>query len=164
MSELMVDVAGRFRWEMCRKIQGARWNDITEASLTSEYSDYIQYYRKNSELSTDAKDKVKKSLQKAKNNYREVFVKDYQSWIRYESKGSFRLNKVARDIIFRYCPFSKDIRSTLSANPSYQEMFSKYDILNGRKAHHVEAWYDRYQKKGGEITEELQMNLDFYSL
>ncbi len=164
VSELMVDVAGRFRWEMCRKIQGARWNDITEASLTSEYSDYIQYYRKNSELSTDAKDKVKKSLQKAKNNYREVFVKDYQSWIRYESKGSFRLNKVARDIIFRYCPFSKDIRSTLSANPSYQEMFSKYDILNGRKAHHVEAWYDRYQKKGGEITEELQMNLDFYSL
>ncbi len=164
VSELMVDVAGRFRWEMCRKIQGARWNDITEASLTSEYSDYIQYYRKNSELSTDAKDKVKKSLQKAKNNYREVFVRDYQSWIRYESKGSFRLNKVARDIIFRYCPFSKGIRSTLSANPSYQEMFSKYDILNGRKAHHVEAWYDRYQKKGGEITEELQMNLDFYSL
>ncbi|MCI9531732.1 MAG: cyclic nucleotide-binding domain-containing protein [Lachnospiraceae bacterium] len=164
VSELMVDVAGRFRWEMCRKIQGARWNDITEASLTSEYSDYIQYYRKNSELSADAKDKVKKSLQKAKNNYREVFVKDYQSWIRYESKGSFRLNKVARDIIFRYCPFSKDIRKTLSANPTYQEMFGKFEILNGRKAHHVEAWYDRYQKKGGEITEDLQMNLDFYSM
>ena len=164
VSELMVDVAGRFRWEMCRKIQGARWNDITEASLTSEYSDYIQYYRKNSELSTDAKDKVKKSLQKAKNNYREVFVKDYQSWIRYESKGSFRLNKVARDIIFRYCPFNKTIRAELKVNPMYREMFEKYEILKDRKARHMILWYDRYQKKGGVITEELQANKDFYDM
>ncbi len=164
IEDLMIDIAGRFRWEMCRKIQGVRWNDITEASLTSEYSDYIQYYRKNHDLSADAKEKVKNALTKAKNNFREVFVKDYQSWLRYESRGSFRLNKVARDIIFRYCPFDKETRKALGANPMYQEMFNKFDILRERKARQVETWYDRYQKKGGEITEELQENLDFYSM
>ena len=164
VGEMMVEVCGRFRWEMCRKIQGVRWNDVTEASLTSEYSDYIQYYRKNHDLSADAKEKVKNALYKSKNNYREVFVKDYQSWIRYESKGSFRLNKVARDIIFRYCPFNKKIRSELKANPMYREMFEKYEILKDRKARHMLLWYDRYQKKGGVITEELQANKDFYNM
>lgn len=164
VAEMMTEVCGRFRWEMCRKIQGVRWNDITEASLTSEYNDYIQYYRKNSDLSAEAKEKVKNALYKAKNNYREVFVKDYQSWIKYESKGSFRLNKVARDIIFRYCPFNKEIRKQLIVNPMYREMFEKYEILKERKVRHTELWYDRYQKKGGTITEELQVNRDFYDL
>lgn len=164
VEELMIDVSGRFRWEMCRKIQGVRWNDITEPSLTSEYNDYIQYYRKNHDLSPDAKDKIKNSLTKAKNNFREVFVRDYHSWIRYESKGSFRLNKVARDIIFRYCPFNKEIRTLLRANPMYSAIFEKYEILKERKKRHVELWYDRYQKKGGEITEELRVNWDYYDL
>ena len=164
VEEMMIEVSGRFRWEMCRKIQGVRWNDITEASLTSEFNDYIQYYRKNHDLSPDAKQKVKNALTKAKNNFREVFVKDYQSWIRYEAKGSFRLNKVARDIIFRYCPFNKEIRNMLGANPMYREMFEKYEILKDRKKRHVELWYDRYQKKGGEINEELQANWDFYEM
>lgn len=164
VTEMMIEVSGRFRWEMCRKIQGVRWNDITEASLTSEYSDYIQYYRKNHELSAEAREKVKNALYKAKNNFREVFVKDYQNWIKYEAKGSFRLNKVSRDIIFRYCPFSKDIRKALGANPMYRDIFEKYDILKGRKLRRQELWYDRYQKKGGTITPELQTNLDFYDL
>lgn len=164
VSDLMVELCGRFRWEMCRKIQGVRWNDITEASLTSEYNDYIQYYRKNHDLSADAKEKIKNALYKSKNNFREVFVKDYQSWIRYESKGSFRLNKVARDIIFRYCPFNKNIRKELMVNPMYREMFEKYEILKERKARHMLLWYDRYQKKGGQITEELQVNKDFYHM
>lgn len=164
VEELMIEVSGRFRWEMCRKIQGVRWNDITEPSLTAEYNDYIQYYRKNHDLSPDAKDKIKNSLTKAKNNFREVFVRDYHSWIRYESKGSFRLNKVARDIIFRYCPFNKEIRTLLGANPMYSSIFEKYEILKDRKKRHVELWYDRYQKKGGEINEDLQNNWDFYDL
>ena len=164
VEEMMIEVSGRFRWEMCRKIQGVRWNDITEASLTSEYNDYIQYYRKNHDLSPDAKQKVKNALTKAKNNFREVFVKDYQSWIRYESKGSFRLNKVSRDIIFRYCPFNKETRNMLRANPMYREMFEKYEILKERKKRHTELWYDRYKKKGGEINDELQANWDFYDM
>ncbi len=164
IGDMMVETAGRFRWEICRKIQGMRWNDIREKSLTAEYCDYIQFYRKNHELSTDAKEKVKNSLVRAKNNYREVFTKDYQSWIKYEAVGSFRLNKVARDIIFRYCPFSKAIRDDLVANPMYHDMFARYEILNERTLHKVENFNDKYVQNGGEMTPELEDNLEFYRL
>ena len=159
VEEMMIEVSGRFRWEMCRKIQGVRWNDIREKSLTSEYCDYLQFYRKNRDLSTDAKDKLKTAIQRAKNNYREVFVKDYQGWINYESKGSFRLNKVAREILIVYCPFAKDIRAALKVNPMYQTSIPKFERDNAKKAQRLTALYDKYQKAGGEITEELKENL-----
>lgn len=162
--EMMTELCGRYRWEMCRKIQGMRWNDVTERSLTSEYCDYMQFYRKNHDLSAETKEKIKNALVKAKNNYREVFVKDYQCWIKYEAKGSCRLNKVAREIVFTYCPFSKDIRKVLEGNPMYQNLFEKYEIFKQRKLRHVTNFYDKYQKSGGTITQEMQDNLDFYGL
>lgn len=162
LEEMMLTVCGRYRWEICRKIQGMRWNDITERSLTSEYCDYIQFYRKNHDLSTDAKDKIKNALTRAKNNYREVFVMDYISWIRYESNGSFRLNKIARDIIFRYCPFNKEIRDSLTENPMYQDIFSKYRIQMERKIRHMKAFTDKYVKSGGTMTPELEEALEFF--
>ena len=115
-------------------------------------------------MSPEAKEKVKNTLVKSKNNYREVFVKDYQSWIHHESKGSFRLNKVSRNIIFKYCPFAKNIREELKVNPMYKTMFERYDIMNGRTVRRIEMLYDRYRKKGGEITRDLQRNLDFYDM
>ena len=162
--EMMTELCGRYRWEMCRKIQGMRWNDVTERSLTSEYCDYMQFYRKNHDLSAETKEKIKNALVKAKNNYREVFVKDYQCWIKYEAKGSCRLNKVAREIVFTYCPFYKDIRKLLEGNPMYQNLFEKYEIFKQRKLRHVTNFYDKYQKSGGTITQEMQDNLDFYEL
>lgn len=164
ITEVMIEVAGKYRWEICRKIQGVRWNDITDPSLTSEYNDYIQYYKKNHEISVEVKEKIKNTLYKCKNNFREVFVKDYQSWINYESKGSFRLNKVSRELLFKYCPFSKNIRERLKINPMYQEVFERYDIMNERAKRRIDLLYERYTKKGGEITKELQDNRDFYEL
>ncbi len=164
LEEMMIETVGRYRWEMCRKIQGVRWNDIREKSLTSEYCDYLQFYRKNRDLSADAKDKLKTAIQRAKNNYREVFVKDYQSWINYESKGSFRLNKVAREILIVYCPFAKDIRTALKVNPMYQISIPKFERDNAKKAQRLAALYEKYQKAGGEITDELKENLLYCEL
>lgn len=164
INELMIELCARYRWELCRRIQGMRWNDITEPSLTSEYCDYMQFYRKNHDLSSEAKEKIKNMLVKAKNNYREVFVKDYQNWIKFEAKGSFRLNKVSREILFKYCPFAKSIRTKLMVNPMYQNMFEKFEIFKGRELRHINNVYDKYQKSGGVLTEEMQANLDFYDL
>lgn len=164
LEDMMIETMGRFRWEMCRKIQGVHWNDIREKSLTAEYCDYIQFYRKNHELSTEAKEKVKSALIRAKNNYREVFVKDYVSWIKYESKGSFRLNKVTRDILVRYCPFTKDIRNDLKANPMYQNSITRYEVGNAKAIQRINGVYDKYTKAGGEITPELRDNLLFYQM
>lgn len=164
LEDMMIETMGRFRWEMCRKIQGVHWNDIREKSLTAEYCDYMQFYRKNHELSTEAKEKVKTALIRAKNNYREVFVKDYVNWVKFESKGSFRLNKVTRDILVRYCPFTKEIRNDLKANPMYQSSITRYEVGNAKAIQRINGVYDKYKKSGGEITPELRDNLLFYQM
>lgn len=162
LDELMIEMLGRYRWEICRRIQGVYWNDIREKSLTAEYCDYLQFYRKNNDLSTEAKEKLKTAMTRARNNYREVFTRDYINWIRYESKGSFRLNKVAREILARYCPFDKNTRRELSSNPMYQNAFARLERDNERKEQRLIAFYDKYKKAGGEITQELKDNLLFY--
>lgn len=137
LDSAMTRLTGEFRWEMCRRIQGPRWNDVSEPSLTSEYCDYIQFYKKNHDLTADAKDKIKSAMQKAKNSFKEMFVRDYIIWILYEGNSSPRLNKVARSIIAVYCPFSKEIRSKLKSNPMYKEMLEKYELKQSQKVHHI---------------------------
>ncbi len=155
LTNILVRLTGDFRWEMCKRIQGARWNDISEASLTSEYFDYIQFYRKNRDLSADAKDKIKLSMQKAKNSYKEMFIRDYEAWILYEGSGSPRLNKVARGIIFNYCPFTKEIRTKLMANPLYKETMARYDIKLAQKIHHFDNVFQKIKNTGNSVPEEL---------
>ncbi len=164
LDDLMLEAIGRFRWEMCRKLQGVHWNDIRDKSLTAEYCAYIQFYRKNHELSPEVKEKIKLTLARSKNNYREVFVKDYISWIKFESKGSFRLNKISRDILVRYCPFCKAVRNELRSNPLYQASITKFETETARKLQRYNGVYTKYVKAGGEITPDLKENLLFYQM
>ncbi len=164
MEDLMSTFArltGEFRWEMCKRVQGARWNDLSEPSLTSEYFDYIQFYKKNNLLTPEAKDKIKSAMQKAKNNYKEMFVRDYVTWVMFEGTGSPRMNKVARNILFTYCPFSKAVREKLKANPLYKEILDRYDIKNAQKVHHMDNLYQKLRKGGYEIPDEIAVQRRF---
>lgn len=152
---IMARLTGEFRWEMCRRIQGARWNDVSERSLTSEYSDYIQFYKKNNDLTPEAKDKIKSSLQKAKNSYKEMFIRDYVTWILFEGNGSPRLNKVARNILFTYCPFSKAVREKLISNPLYREILDRYSIRIAGKLHHMDNLYQKLQNTHHPVPAEI---------
>ena len=164
LADMMLETVGRYRWEICRKILGVRWNDIREKSLTSEFYDYIQFYRKNRDLSQQAKERVKADLVHAKNNYREVFVMDYLGWMKYESQGNFRLNKVSRRIISEYVPFKMEVRKKLEENPMYKELFTKSNIIAARKREKEKALFDRYVAAGGAITPELQAHLKYYGI
>ncbi len=148
-------LTGEYRWEMCKRVQGARWNDVSDKSLTSEYFDYIQFYRKNTELSADTKEKIKSSLVKAKNSFKEMFVRDYITWIVYESQGSPRLNKVVRTIMLTYCPFDKQLRVKLSANPLLGDIIEKYEIKIAQKLHHLENVIQKIKACGQEVPKEL---------
>lgn len=162
--DMMLETVGRYRWEICRKILGVRWNDIREKSLTSEFYDYVQFYRKNRDLSQEAKEKVKAELVHAKNNYREVFVSDYMNWMKYESQGNFRLNKVSRRIISEYVPFRSEVRKKLEENPMYRELFTKSNIIASRKREKEKVLFDRYVAAGGVITPELDAHLKYYDI
>ena len=100
---------GRFHWEYCRCEQGASWNNIQYKSLTSEYMDYIQYYRKNHDLTEEKREKIRSQIQRARNNSREIFLSDYETWIYFESNSALKLNKVSRQILATYCPFEKQM-------------------------------------------------------
>lgn len=155
LNNILVRLTGEYRWEMCKRIQGARWNDVSEPSLTSEYFDYIQFYKKNRELSADAKEKVKLSMQKAKNSFKEMFIRDYESWIIYEGSGSPRLNKVARTILFTHCPFAKEIRDKLKANPLYKETMDRYGVKQSQKIHHMDNLIQKVKNSGAAVPDEI---------
>ena len=158
---ILLHTIGEFRWELCKRVQGSFWNDITDPSLTSEYFDYVQFYRKNQDLSQDMKDKLKASLSKAKNSYKEVFVRDYIIWIMFESEGLPRMNKVSRSILFKYCPFNREIRESLSKNPLYENPLRYFNLHNGQKKHHFTNVSQEIRNAGKEIPEEISDEMEY---
>ncbi len=158
----LIKVCGRFRWEMCRTIEGTAWNDIKVKSLTSEYSDYLQFYRKNRELSEERKDKLKLQIQKGRNNSREIFVIDYEAWVNYESKGAIKLNKPVREIMGTYCPFTKKLRDKLTIQPIFEEAYARYNRTKLKKTREIEGRHRLLQKENIELTKELVDTLIYY--
>lgn len=162
IDSLLIPTIGAFRWELCKTMLGPAWNDITQMSITSEYSDYVQFYKKNRGLSDEAKEKLKVQIKKCRNNLREVFVTDYNLWIRYESKGIMRLNRVARGILYKQVPFAKDIRVELEKQPMYTEIANRFKNIRNKKATELENRYFKFTKSGNPLPDELQHHIDFY--
>ena len=164
LEKIVIKVLGDFRWEMCKRMQGMRWNDVTDPSLTSLYCDYLQFYRKNSEVSAEQKEKIKIGLQRYKQNFKEYFVNDYSEYIRYESSGSPHLNKIARSILYAQCPFSAPIRNKLADNPIYSEVSERYRIKVGQQLHKLDNVQKKLASRGQPIPRELKSEIDFYNM
>ena len=138
---------GRYHWELCKTLQGTAWNNIAVPSLTSEYCDYIQFYRKNKDLSSDKKEALKNQFTRCRNNMREIFVYDYIIWMKYESAGAIRLNKIARRMLATHCPFSKDIRDKISSQPIFDEAMSRFVRERQKKCKELSLRYKALEKK-----------------
>lgn len=158
----LVAVMGRFRWELCKTIQGIKWNDIRIKSLTSEYQDYVQFFRKNSNLSDEWKDKINRQIKNARSNTREVFVGDYTEWILRESTGGMRISKSSREILATYCPFSKAIRDNLERMPIYSNAMKRFNIENKKKIKEYEGKCSHIKQRGFSVPEEIEKTKDYY--
>lgn len=164
LEKAILRMFAEYRWEMCKRIQGARWNDVTDPSLTSLYYDYLQFYRKNSEISTDQKEKIKLGLQKNRNSYKEYFISDYAEYIKYESTGSPHLVKASRAVLYAMCPFSAPIRNKLSSNPIFEEMNNKYKMKVAQNLHRLENISKKLISKNQPVPKELEREVAFYRL
>ncbi|MBR2143716.1 hypothetical protein [Anaerovibrio sp.] len=166
LDNTMVSICAQFRWEMCKRVQGVHYSDITDPSLTSEYVNYLQFYKKNSDLSDDMKERVKAALKKYGNNYRSVFASEYEMYINNESGGIPRLNKVAREILFKYCTFSKKYRQSLSTNPQYRKLLDAWHISQDDKEHTLELFSRRILSttKSKELPKEVQLEAEYLKL
>lgn len=162
LDDILVKLVGNFRWELCRTMMGVAWNDITQKSLTSEYTDYIQFYKKNRDLTEDNKEKIAQQMVKYRGLMREIFTADYELWINYESKGVIRLNKISRSILYRYCPFNREIRDNLSKHPLFSDHDSRYRILRSKMIRELDNHYKKLQRSGLVLDEALADNLKFY--
>lgn len=163
LEDMLIKVFGRFHWELCRSIQGTAWNNIKYKSLTSEYVDYIQFYKKNRDLSPETKERIKSQIQKGKSNSREIFVIDYVNWIKNESKGAIRLNKYVRELLAMYCPFKKPIRERLMNQPLFAEAMTRFNRENSKKIHEIDLRYKALEKEGIELTQELIETRAYYN-
>lgn len=157
----MLRLVAEFRWELCKRMQGARWNDVTTPSLTSQYCDYAQFYRKNNNLSSEVKEKIRLDLQRSRNSFKEMFVKDYLLYMLYESKGSIRLNKVAREIIFVNCPFNEKLCEEVGKNPSYVDLLRQRKIKQEQKLSRYEGLKRKLLKETGMIPDTLEDEMNF---
>ena len=162
MEDVFIRVCGRFRWELCRTIQGVTWNDVKYKSLTSEYVDYIQFYRKNRALSEEKREKIKLQIQKGRGNTREVFVIDYLLWVKNEATGSLRLNKVAREVLATYCPFVKEIRDKVQSQPLFEEAMARFNRERQKKIKELDLRYRSLETKNIQITPEMEATMNFY--
>ena len=159
LERTMIGMIGDFRWELCRRVQGMRWNDVTEHSLTSEYYDYAMFFNKNRALSQDAKDKIKLSLARAKNNYKNLFVLDYTNWILYESRGAVKLNKVTRHIFTTYVPFPTAICEEVSTNGAFTEAMQHYNLKKKQQMHHLRKVVQKCLAQGKAVPEPLENHI-----
>lgn len=159
----MLHLAGDYRWEMCKRIQGYRWNDIATYSLTSEYFDYVQFYKKNRSLTAEAKERIKNNLQRAKNSFKEMFIRDYIQWILFESSGTPRLNKITRGILIKYCPFPRATRETLQQHPQYKEALERFKILHDQKLHHLNQYRKKLMLGSVPIPPELDAEIEYFN-
>lgn len=164
VDKLMIHCCGAFRWEICRREQGSKWNDIGSRCLTSDFYDFFTFYKKNKDINSDNKEKIKNLLKSNRNNMREAFSKQYSIWVEYESKGSVRLLKQERELFMKHCPFAKKYREPLQENPMFEQYISRFNVKNAQAKHHIEAVFDKYKKSGGEISDDVEKGIEYYSL
>lgn len=157
----MIRTLAAFRWEKCRTDMGNRWNDFRYPSLTSEYSDYLQFYRKNTELTQERKTKIRAQLQQCNNRHKDVFTKDYMDWIQKESRGAMKLSRVARNIMFTYCPLSNEVFKAIEGQTIYAEAAKKYIRENRAAIKNVEMVIRKFEREGMDVPEELQDTLEY---
>jgi hypothetical protein len=158
---MMIRLAGDFRWEMCKRIQGIRWSDITTKSLTSEICDYLQFHMSNRSLSVQDINTIRNELSSARNNFKTVFTSYYSAWLQYESRGLARFNKTLRRIMITYCPFTAAIRESLMNNPQFTNVITSYNNKQAQRAKIVSNLMQKVNRSGKRIPQELKDELEF---
>lgn len=163
LKTMMLEAIAAFRWELCKNILGPEWNNVGVPSITSEYMDYIQFFKKNKDLSIEIKEKIAAEFKRFRTD-RDKFVNDYMLWIKYESEGIQRLNRVVRGIFYKHIPFHKDIRDKVSKLPAYADMHNRFTNIRNRQFREFEARYKKYMDAQGRYPALIQENLDFYKI
>jgi hypothetical protein len=84
--------------------------------------------------------------------------------MKFERTGSLRLNKIARQILFPYCPFSKELREKMTSSPQYGDLVKTFDTKNATAMHTLENVFTKIEKGGFEVPDEVKAQKDYLEL
>ena len=84
-------------------------------------------------------------------------------WVLFEVAGSPRLNKVARQTMFTYCPFPEEICSTLAQNPIYSELLDRRKIKVAQGLHHLDVLTRKLQNGNIPVPEPVEQERYYIS-
>lgn len=152
-----------FRWELNRTIKGGLWADPVEGGITGAYFDYINFYKKNSKLSAEAKAKVTERFKSLRTN-RDRFADDYMLWLLFEKDGVMRLNGVVREMFYRHIPFKKEIRDKLEGMPAFAEIATRYKNIHARTIEGYVRRFRKYMEDEDKYPEKIQEFFDFLNM
>ena len=158
----LIQALGNYRWELCRSSKGALWTDPVEGSLTGAFHDYMLFYKKNSKLSSEAKERIEQIVKNNRKDFKKIFIHYYTIWMENEIKGTMKMDKVARDIFSRYVPFSSAIRKELIRFPAYQGAIERYHTRCKKNITRLQVRYKNRLDENGNLPKILKDNLSFY--
>jgi hypothetical protein len=166
-SEKLVDTIltqlAYFRWELQKSIAGYNWTDPVEGGLVGVYYDYIHYFKKNPNITPEAKERLEEFVKKTKSD-KDRFTKEYMMWVDHEYDGKMRLNNYARDIFYRYCPFPKNKREVMSQKPSFSTMENKFQNRRQKELLKLKTKAIKFEKKKTALPVEIDQYKNFLEM
>jgi len=155
---LLVDAMAAFRWELTKSVAGPDWNNVAVPSITADYTDYVQFYKKNRELSPEIKERLASEFKRFRSD-RDRFTNDYGNWLKSEAEGNMKMNRVVRAIFYRHVPFAKAVRDKVATQPAFADLHNRFVNIRTKKLREFEA---KYKKHGDSLPDILKKNLDYY--
>lgn len=164
LNDSVIKLCGNYRWEMCKASHPDTYDDTTMPSLTSQYNDYVRFYKKNHQLTPTQKDKITSSLKKYSNKTQNLFISDYLQYIKFEKEGSIHLNQIARDILCTYVPFSSSIRQHIRSRIPYSESINRLETHLKISNHAITQLCQKLSAQNKQIPPEIQAFRKFLNM
>jgi len=163
LSESILTGLAHFRWELQKIMAGAKWMDPVDGGFIGAYYDYINFYKKNPNLTPETKELIRDLIKRTRSD-KERFTKDYIMWMNFEYEGRIKLNNVARDIFYRYCPFRKDFRAELAKKPLYTNLDTKYQNRTRKKILKTESRIRKFEKSEESLPQDIADYMKFLKM
>lgn len=162
LDKVLLEVMGKYRWELNRSCAGYNWADPAEGGLTGNYFDYTCSYHKNPDLLPEAREEVKQYF-KRYHSTSDRFMRDYMLWMQYEKDGVLKLNKATRRIFFRYVPFPKAVRESLNRFPAFQDLYRVDSNLRTKRLLELANRLKKEEKLHGKPPDFMKQEYIFHS-
>jgi hypothetical protein len=76
--------------------------------------------------------------------------------------GAVKLNKLVRELMATYCPFSREVREQIKLQPLFEEAMARFNRDKLKKIREIESRYRALQKDQIDLTKELEDTLSYY--